>query len=132
MTWPAQGRTGQDVKRPGGNCLGKDLHWTGGSGANDYLYASTSDSTWSAMDIITNFHTAADVIDLTGLGTTLKYAGKLSGGSLSGHSVGWQVSGGNTFVYANTSSSTERLSATNMKIDLQGSLSLSSVNIAHL
>lgn len=84
------------------------------------------------MDIITNFHTAADVIDLSGLGMTLKYAGKLSSSSLSGHSVGWQVSGGNTFTYVNASATTERLSATTMKIDLQSSLSLSSSNIAHV
>ncbi len=103
---------------------------TGGSGVNDYLYGATSDSTGSAMDIITNFHPAVDLIDLSGLGVPLKYAGQSSNGHLSAHSVGWQVSGGNTFVYVNTSSSRESLTATDMKIELQGTISLSGSNIS--
>jgi hypothetical protein len=105
---------------------------TGGSGVNDYLYGSTGDSTAGAMDIITNFHASADLIDLTGLGQTLKYAGKIKFGKLAAGSVGWQTSGGNTFVYVNTSGSSESLTATNMKMELQGSISLNSGNIIHL
>ncbi|HBK06647.1 MAG TPA: hypothetical protein DDZ81_12390 [Acetobacteraceae bacterium] len=104
---------------------------TGGSGANAYLYGATSDSTSSAMDIITNFHSAADQIDLRGLGITLKYAGKIKSTSLAAESVGWQSSGGNTFVYVNTSAGTESTSAANMKIELHGGISLSSGNILH-
>ena len=87
-------------------------------------------STATAPDIITNFH-AADLIDLTGLGVALQYAGKLTGTTLSAASVGWQVSQGNTLVYVNTSSAVETLSATNMKIELQGSVSLTAGNILH-
>ncbi|HQT77758.1 MAG TPA: NF038122 family metalloprotease [Rhodopila sp.] len=105
---------------------------TGGTGVNDYLYTSTSDSTSASMDIITNFHTATDRIDLTGLGHTLKYAGKLGKTKLAAGSVGWQTSGGNTYLYVNTSTGAENLSATNMKIELAGSLSLTSGNILHL
>jgi hypothetical protein len=105
---------------------------TGGSGANHYLYAATSDSTASLMDIITNFHAAADLIDLTGLGVTLNVAGKLKSGSIGAHSVGWQTSGGNTFVYVNTSAGSEKLASANMKIELQGSVPLTSGNFLNL
>ena len=104
---------------------------TGGSGPNTYLYGATGDSTPSAMDIITNFHAAADQIDLRGLGITLKYDGKIKSASVAADSIGWQNSGGNTFVYVNTSTGTESTSATNMKIELQGGVSLSSGNFLH-
>ena len=104
---------------------------TGGSGANTYLYSSASDSTASAMDIITNFNAAADQIDLRGLGIALKYDGKLKSTKLAADSVGWQNSGGTTFVYVNTTAGTESTSAANMKIELQGGISLSSGNILH-
>ena len=107
---------------------------TGGSGINDYLFGAVGDSTVTTMDTITNFHVAMDLIDLTGLGTTLKYAGQISSSSksIAAGSVGWQTSGGNTYIYANTSSASEALTAVNMKIGLQGSVSLSSSNILHV
>jgi hypothetical protein len=113
----------------------------GGSGNNDYLYGAVSDSTGSTMDVITNFH-GADTIDLTGLGVSLKYDGSLSSTirhghkssnlTLPAHSVGWQQSGGNMFVYVNTSGNSESLAGSDMKIELSGSVSLSSGNIVHL
>jgi hypothetical protein len=42
------------------------------------------------------------------------------------------VSGGNTFVYVNTGSPSQKLGATSMKIELQGPVSLSDGNFAHL
>ncbi|MDA8251370.1 MAG: Ig-like domain-containing protein, partial [Rhodospirillales bacterium] len=105
---------------------------TGGSGPNDYLYGATTDSTAKAMDVITNFNTGQDVLDFTGLGRKLAYAGQLSGTSLQRGAIGWQDSGGNTFVYVNTSNKTESLGSTNMKIELAGSLNLSAGNIRHL
>lgn len=105
---------------------------TGGSGANHYLYAATGESTPAAMDVITNFHASLDVLDLTGLGQSLQYAGQLHNSKLAAGSIGWQASGGNTDVYVNTSGSTESLAGTNMKIELLGSVSLGSGNIAHL
>ena len=105
---------------------------TGGSGVNDYLYGATSDSTASAMDIISNFNAATDIIDLTGIGTTkLTYGGSFSGSKLAAHSIGYQVSGGNTYIYVNTSGSSEALTGTNMKIELIGSITLASANILH-
>lgn len=106
---------------------------TGGSGINNYMYSSTNDSTSSAMDVITNFASAKDVIDLTGLGTSLNYSGTIKskgrwGNTLSGHSIGSQISGGNTYVYVNTSGSSESLTGANMKIGLLGSVSLASGN----
>jgi hypothetical protein len=103
---------------------------TGGSGVNHYLYAAIGDSTPKGMDIITNFHAAVDMIDLTGLGSSLRYAGQV-GTRLAAHSIGWQISGGNTFISVNNSGSTESLTAVNMKIELRGSISLSSANILH-
>jgi hypothetical protein len=103
---------------------------TGGSGVNDYLYGAVSDSTASAMDVISNFHVATDLIDLTGLGVHLAYAGSLTS-SLAADTVGWQVSGGNTYIYVNASGSAETLTAPSMKIELAGSLSLGGGNILH-
>ena len=106
---------------------------TGGSGGNTYLYGAASDSTNTAMDVITNFRAAADLIDLTGLGQPLAYTGRLLAGSkLAAHSVGYQIAGGNTFVLVNTSGVAEGLNGTNMKIELLGSMTLGSSNIAHL
>jgi hypothetical protein len=105
---------------------------TGGSGVNDYLYGAAKDSTAAAMDVITNFHAASDLIDLTGLGSTLADAGKFKGNTLAAHSVGWQTSGGNTFVYVNASAGAETLTATDMKIGLAGNMTLSSGNLLHL
>ena len=106
---------------------------TGGSGANHYLYGAISDSTASAMDVITNFHVGTDAIDLTGLGIALGYGGKVGGkGKLAAHSIDWTSGRGNTVVYVNTSSGGESLSAANMKIDLKGNLALTSANFLHL
>ncbi len=106
---------------------------TGGSGANHYLYGATSDSTASAMDVITNFHVGTDAIDLTGLGITLSYGGKVGGKSkLAAHSIDWLSGRGNTVVYVNTSAGSESLSAANMKIDLTGNIALTSANFLHL
>jgi hypothetical protein len=106
---------------------------SGGSGANHYLYGAASDSTNTSTDVVTNFNPAMDVIDLTGLGSSLKYDGELNPkGKLNAHSVGWQTSGGNTFVYANTSSSNGSAGSTELKIELLGKITLSSGNILHL
>ncbi len=105
---------------------------TGGSGPNRYLYSATSDSTASAMDILTNFSTSKDFIDLTGIGSTaLTFVGGVFGNKLAAGSVGFQISGFHTFVYVNTSSAAEALTATNMKIDLLGWQLLGANNILH-
>ena len=99
--------------------------------SNDYLYGAVSDSSSIAMDAITSFHASVDLIDLTGLGTKLQYVGAISGATLNAQTVGWQQSGGNTFVYVNTTLSGEVLASTNMAIELRGVVSLSSANILH-
>ena len=105
---------------------------TGGTGVNTYVYGAPSDSTASAMDIITNFAANKDVIDLTGIGTTkLTFAGALTGASLAADSIGYAKSGANTFVYVNTSGASEALTATSMKIELAGSVTLGAGNFLH-
>jgi Peptidase M10 serralysin C terminal len=106
---------------------------TGGSGANVYLYGTASDSTPGAMDVITNFRGASDLIDLSGLGMSLKYAGSLSGRAkgLGADSISWTVSKGNTYVYVNTTGSSETLGTANMEIELRGTPTLSSSNFQH-
>ena len=105
---------------------------TGGSGSNTYLYGATSDSTASAMDVITNFHANKDFIDLTGIGSAhLNFAGSLFGTKIAAGSIGYQIAGSNTYVYVNTSSGAENLSAANMKIDLSGWQAVGAVNILH-
>jgi hypothetical protein len=112
---------------------------TGGSGANSYMYGAPTDSTNAAMDIITNFNVGMDRIDLSGLGAVLQVAGSINSNgkgananTLGAHSIGWQTSGGNTFVYVNISGSKESIGATNMKMELMGSVSLGSNNITHV
>ncbi|MBS0644420.1 MAG: NF038122 family metalloprotease [Proteobacteria bacterium] len=120
----ASGMTGKVWLNGGG---GADT-MGGGSGVTTYLYGATSDSTAAAMDVISNFHTASDFIDLTGLGTSLAYAGQLSSSTLAAKSVGWQVGSGRTNVYVNTSAASEALTSTDMKIALSGALSLKAGN----
>jgi hypothetical protein len=106
---------------------------TGGSGVNDYLYTAASDSTATAMDVITNFNSGSDRIDLTGLGITLRVAGTIAKNkSLAAGSIGWQSSSGDTTIYVNTSAGSESIAGANMKIELAGSVSLSSGNFVHL
>ena len=107
---------------------------TGGGGVNDYLYGAAADSTPSVMDIITNFKAAVDVIDLTGIGSTkLAFAGQLASTAttLSAASIGWQSSGGNTFVYVNTGIKSLSLNSASMKIELQGAVTLADGNLLH-
>ena len=109
---------------------------TAGTGADTFVYGSVSDSTASAMDVISGFNAGLDKIDLSGLGFTLAVAGAIKSNGkgssvdvLAGHSVGWQTSGNNTIVYVNTSSAKETTNLANMEIKLVGSVSLSSSNI---
>ncbi len=106
--------------------------FTGGSGVNSYVYGAAGDSTPSAMDVITNFNTAQDTINLAGLGVKLTDIGLISGGSMAADQVGWVSSGGNVYVDVNSSSGPESLSALSMRIELQGSVALSGSNILHL
>ena len=105
---------------------------TGGTGPNTYLYAAAGNSTPSAFDIITNFNTALDKIDLTGIGTmALSFLATQVTTSIPARSIGWQQSGGNTLVYVNTSTSSESLGSANMEIELNHSISLNAANFLH-
>ena len=99
---------------------------TGGNGVNNYLFSSTV-----AADLITNFHVASDIINLTGLGIDLSYAGKLTGGAIAAGTVGWLISSANTYVDINTSGASEALAATSMTIELAGSMTLTASNFAY-
>ena len=107
---------------------------TGGSGVNTYMFSATGDSTAKAMDVITNFHAGVDLLDFTGLGAKFGPIVALSSTatSLVGNSIGWQTSGGNTFVYVNTGGNSSALGSANMVIDLVGAVPLASNNFAHL
>ncbi len=83
------------------------------------------------MDIITNFNVAIDMIDLTAIGTKLANPVTVSS-TLAAASIGVQQTGGNTFVYVNTSAQTEALSAANMTMELQGNIALTAANIVHV
>jgi hypothetical protein len=105
---------------------------TGGTGPNTYLYAATGDSTPAAFDIITNFNTALDKIDLTGTGTTaLSFLATQVSTRIPGRSIGWQQSGGNTFFYVNTSNSSKSLGSANMEVQLNHSISLTAADFLH-
>lgn len=104
---------------------------TGGSGANTYQYGAASDSTARAMDIITNFNTGTDLLDLTAVSAALRFVGQIATGKLAPGCIGWQSLGGSTFVYVNTSTRPERLTGTDMKIELLGNVALNGGNFAH-
>ena len=113
---------------------------TGGSGPNSYLFTAVGDSTPFSMDVVTNFH-AVDVLDFRGLGLALTYGGNIPAAhgsskksaqpTIAAHSVDWQQNAGNTVVYVNTSGSSESLTSADMKVELVGSVSLTSSNIVH-
>lgn len=104
----------------------------GGSGPNTFLYNAASDSAWAGMDSLYNFAANRDFIDLTGIGAThLNFVGSLSISTLAANSIGYQTSGGNTYVFVNTSSSSEALSATNMLIGISGLQNIGANNILH-
>ena len=107
---------------------------TGGSGLNNFEYGAVSDSTGSAMDIITNFNVSMDLINVTGLGTAFNAVAALSSTatSIAAHSIGWQTSGGDTFVYVNTGSRSETLTSADMKIELSGTVALTAHDFVHL
>jgi hypothetical protein len=107
---------------------------TGGGGVNVYEYGGAADSTPSAMDIITNFNVAVDLIDLTGLATPFTSVGTLASNAttIAAGTIGWQTIKTNTFIYANTNNRPEALSAANMKIELNGRVTLTAANFLHV
>ena len=111
---------------------GKGDTMTGGSGGNMYEYGATTDSTSSAMDIITNFNAATDVLDFSGTGLLLNATTTLASNAttIAANTVGWQTSGGNTFVYVNGTSKSVSLGAASMKIELLGNVALTAADIA--
>ncbi len=105
---------------------------TGGGGSNVYGFGAALDSSASAMDIITNFNVALDLIDLTGIGAGFGTVAALgTATSIAAGSIGWQVSGANTFVYANTTNRAETLTAANMKLELRGDVALTASDFLH-
>jgi len=79
---------------------------TGGGGADTFRYTSTSDSTVANQDVITDFQTGLDRIDLTALNPTSVSMARLAGG-------------GGTVVYAETPNGAFQLFAAGA--NLQGS-----------
>ena len=105
---------------------------TGGTGPDTYLYAAAGNSTPSAFDMITNFDTLQDRIDFTGIGSTaLSFLSNPVSATIPARSIGRQQSGGNTFIYVNTSTSSEALGSANMEIELNGTISLTAANVLH-
>ncbi len=105
---------------------------TGGTGTNTYLYAAAGNSTPTAFDIIANFNPTLDKIDLTGIGTTaLSFQTTQVSTTVAARSIGWRQSGGNTFVYVNTTASSKSLGSANMEIELNHSISLTAANFLH-
>ena len=129
-TVTATGMTGPLYFDPG---AGADT-LTGGSGVNHSSMAPSRNSTPSAMDIISNFKVGVDLIDLSGIGTKLTYAGAIAstGTAIAADSIGFQASGGNTFVYVNSTTASEKLTAASMKIELTGTIALTTASFTHL
>lgn len=75
----------------------------------------------------------ADLLVDPGIGTKMVNVVALAANAtkIGADSVGWQASGGNTYVYVNTAGGTEALTGANMKIELVGAITLTSSNILH-
>ena len=101
---------------------------TGGSGVNSYMFSNIDESPITAMDCVTNFHAGADLLDFSGISTALADQGSVTGTTIDADSVGWQQSGGDTFVYVNAGSASASLSTASMGIELQGTIALASKN----
>ena len=107
---------------------------SGGTGTNVYEFAAgVAQPAATVRDIITNFRPAVDRIDLTWVGWRFGSAAALgaSATTIAADSIGWQESGGNTYIYANTGNYPRILGATNVKIELQGNIALTGANFTH-
>jgi Ca2+-binding RTX toxin-like protein len=103
--------------------------FTGGTGPNTYVYGAASESTANTTDVIANFNVSIDIIDLTGIGgSKLSFQTQQLSGSIAADTIGWRQNGGNTFIYANRSSSSEALSSADMQLQLKGNIALSANN----
>ena len=146
------GTSGNDIiNGNGGNDtitggLGADT-LTGGSGGVTFVYNSSSDSTPSSHDTITDFNASRDIINFTNIAGinahngTATFEGKLTGPgnlTLNAHSVAYIEVNGNTEVLVNTTSTAEtvtgaNVSAANMEIVLVGiHLGLKSADFHHV
>ena len=69
-------------------------------GRQQYAFDGMADPGGTAMDLITNFDVAVDLIDFTGFGGSPVSAAALvpNATTISARSIGWLTSGGNTFV----------------------------------
>ena len=95
--------------------LGADT-LTGGSGKVKFVYNSSSDSTPSSHDTITDFNASRDIIDFTNIAGInanngiATFEGKLTGSgnlTLNAHSVAYIEVNGNTEVLVNTTNTAE-------------------------
>jgi Ca2+-binding RTX toxin-like protein len=120
---------------------------TGGSGMVTFVYNTSSDSTPSSHDTITDFNAIRDKIDFTNIvginahNGIATFEGKLTGAgnlTLNAHSVGYIEVNGNTDVLVNTTNTAEtvtnaNVSAANMEIVLVGvHLGLKGADFHHL
>jgi hypothetical protein len=120
---------------------------TGGSGMVKFVYNSSSDSTPSSHDTITDFNASRDIIDFTNIACInahngiATFEGKLTGSgnlTLNAHSVAYLQVNGTTEVLVNTTNTAEtvtsaNVSAANMEIVLVGiHLGLKSADFHHV
>ncbi|MEA2921827.1 MAG: large repetitive protein, partial [Bradyrhizobium sp.] len=105
--------------------LGAD-QLVGGAGKDNFVYKAVNDSSSSGgIDTIYNFAAAGssqDTIDFSAITTITATQGALANAStnVAAHSVAWIESGGNTIVYANTSTAAETQGHADMEIILTG------------
>jgi len=111
---------------------GKDT-LTGGEGNDTFVFTLSSDSSLTLFDVITDFNSGADKINLTAIDTgTLVFGGSQSGSPVvvsGAHRVDYYSTGGNTFVIADTDGVANTI---DFKVQLTGygsSLSSSDFNL---
>ena len=100
---------------------------TGGGGADVFVYTALNDAPLakgksSVVDMITDFQTGVDRLDLSGLGH-MTFKGESA--SVAANAVNWYVSGGNTFVTGDVTGD----GRADFIIQLKGAMALSASDI---
>jgi Ca2+-binding RTX toxin-like protein len=91
----------------------------GGTGADHFVFTSTSESTVASHDTINNFIHGTDVIDTSAIVAITALQGLITGSTqVAAHSIAWIQSGSDTLVYANNTSAAENQAAADMAIVL--------------
>jgi Ca2+-binding RTX toxin-like protein len=105
---------------------------SGAGGADTFRFSDVADSQPGNFDTITDFVHGIDKIDLSLIaGLTQVQASAILPQTIAAHTIQIVATGGNTIVYANTTSNSQTIAAADMEIHLTGLTNLSASDIWH-